>query len=101
MDEACENDYIISGRVLAWREVENPLTASKLIWAYVDAGRMRLEILMNRRALKGQIEIGSHLTANIWLQGHVLEAAELSARYEGVDRDYEPSDFWSGLRRDN
>ena len=35
------------------------------------------------------------------LQGHVLEGAEIAARYEGVDRECEPSDFWSRLRRSN
>jgi hypothetical protein len=100
-EEACENDYIICGHVLAWREIKNPVTADDLIWFYVDAGRIRIEVLANRAALRGQPAIGAWMTANIWLQGHVLEAAEISARYEGVDKEYETSDFWAGLRRDN
>jgi hypothetical protein len=100
-DKACENDYVISGRVLAWREIRNSVTAADLLWIYVDAAVIRLEILANRRALRGQMKIGAEITANIWLQGHVLEASDISARYEGVDRSYELADFWAGLRREN
>ncbi|MFY9553764.1 MAG: DUF3881 family protein [Blastocatellia bacterium] len=100
-DKACENDYVISGRVLAWRDVRNSVTAADLVWIYVDAAAIRLEILANRRALRGQLKIGAEITANIWLQGHVLEASDISARYEGVDREYEQADFWAGLRREN
>jgi uncharacterized protein DUF3881 len=99
--EACENDYMICGRVLAWREMENPVTAKELIWLYLDAASIRLEVLASRRALEGRPRIGAMVTATIWLQGHVLEAGELLARYEGVDKDYEMSDFWAGLRRHN
>jgi hypothetical protein len=100
-DKACENDYVISGRVLAWREIRNSVTAADLVWIYVDAATIRLEVLANRRALRGQLKIGAEITANIWLQGHVLEASDISARYEGVDRAYELADFWAGLRREN
>jgi hypothetical protein len=100
-DDACENDYLISGHVLAWRDFENPVTGSRLVWAYIDAGKIRLEILINRNALRGEIKIGASLSASIWLQGHVLVDADISARYEGVDRDYEPGDFWNKLRRGN
>ena len=100
-EKACENDYVISGRVLAWREIRNSVTAAELVWIYVDAGALRLEVLANRRVLRGQLKIGAEITANIWLQGHVLEERDISARYEGVDREYELADFWSGLRRWN
>src|SRR4030095_5224957 len=88
-DKACENDYVISGRVLSWRDVRNPVTAAELVWIYVDAGLIRGEVLANRRALRGELVIGAEITANIWLQGHVLEDSDISARYEGVDREYE------------
>jgi hypothetical protein len=99
--EACENDYIIAGRVLAWREIKNPITSTVLVWIYVDAAKIRLEILTSARALRGQLKNGTWIAANVWLQGHVLEEAEITARYEGVDHDYETSDFWAPLRRDN
>jgi hypothetical protein len=100
-DKSCENDYVISGRVLAWRNIRNPVTTADLIWIYVDTGTIRLEVLANRRILRGQLKIGAEITANIWLQGHVLEESDVSARYEGVDQEYEPADFWAGLRRGN
>ncbi|HKP88326.1 MAG TPA: DUF3881 family protein, partial [Blastocatellia bacterium] len=100
-DDACENDYLISGSVLAWRDLENSMTDTRLVWAYVDAGKVRLEVLVNRDALRGEIKIGAMMTASIWLQGHVLVDADISARYEGVDREYEPGDFWNKLRRSN
>ncbi|SRR6266404_1466999 len=100
-DKSCENDYVVSGRVLAWRNIRNPVTTADLIWIYVDAGAMRLEVLANRRILRGQLKIGAEITANIWLQGHVLEESDISARYEGVDQEYELADFWAGLRRGN
>jgi len=100
-DKACENDYVISGRVLSWRDIRNPITAADLVWIYIDASSIRLEVLANRRALRGQLKIGAEITANIWLQGHVLEESDILARYEGVDREYEQADFWAGLRRGN
>lgn len=100
-EKACENDYVINGRVLAWRDIRNPVTAADLVWIYVDAGVIRLEVLANRRVLRGQLKIGAEITANVWLQGHVLEERDISARYEGVDQEYELADFWSGLRRGN
>jgi Domain of unknown function, E. rectale Gene description (DUF3881) len=100
-DKACENDYVISGQVLSWRDVRNPVTAADLVWIHVDAAAIRIEVLVNRRALRGELRIGAEITANIWLQGHVLEESDISARYEGVDRDYELADFWGGLRRGN
>lgn len=99
--KACENDYVISGKVLAWRSIRNPETAADLVWIHVDAGSIRLEVLANRRTLRGQLKIGAQISANIWLQGHVLEEGEISARYEGVDREYDTADFWASLRMTN
>jgi len=100
-DKACENDYVISGRVLSWRDVKNPVTAAELVWIYVDASVIKVEVLVNKRALRGELSIGAEITANIWLQGHVLEESDMLARYEGVDREYEQADFWARLRRGN
>ena len=100
-ERACENDYLISGKVLAWRNIRNSETAADLVWIYVDAGTIRLEVLANRRTLRGQLKIGAEINANIWLQGHVLEEGDISARYEGVDREYDTADFWAGLRMTN
>src|SRR5437868_483044 len=83
--QACENDYVINGRVLAWRSLRNPATGAELFWVHVDAGTIRLEVIVNGLALRGQLTIGAESAANIWLQGHVLVEADLEARYEGVD----------------
>ena len=99
--DACENDYVVSGTVLAWREMQNRVTGGNLVWIYVDAREIRLEVLVSRRVLKGEPAIGAAITARVWLQGHVLEGAEITARYEGIDPECEPSDFWSRLRRSN
>jgi hypothetical protein len=90
-----------SAELLAWREMQNRVTGGNLVWIYVDAQEIRLEVLVSRRVLKGEPAIGAAITARVWLQGHVLEGAEISARYEGVDRECEPSDLWSRLRRSN
>lgn len=100
-EKACENDYVISGRVLAWRNIRNHETGADLVWIYVDAVTIRLEVLVNRRSLRGQLKIGAEISANIWLQGHVLEEGDISARYEGVDREYDTADFWASLRVTN
>jgi Domain of unknown function, E. rectale Gene description (DUF3881) len=100
-EQACENDYVINGRVLAWRSLRNPATGAELFWVHVDAGAIRLEVIVNHDALSGQLKIGAAFGANIWLQGHVLAEADLEARYEGVDPDYLTSDFWGRLRRNN
>jgi hypothetical protein len=100
-ENACENDYIVNGYALAWRILKNPVTSSELIWMYLDAKMIRLEVLANRRALRGRLKTGAMVSANIWLQGHILEETEITARYEGVDQDSMKSDFWSMLRRGN
>lgn len=100
-NEACENDYEICGRVLAWRSLRNPVTSGELVWMYVDVSALRLEILANRRALRSRVRVGSLISANVWLQGHILSDTDVNARYEGVDHDFELSDFWAGLRREN
>lgn len=96
-----ESDYFIRGRVLAWRYFKNPVTENNLAWVYVDTGKIRLEVLVNRHALRGRLRVGAAVSARIWLQGHVLNEADLEARYEGVDPDFDKSDFWSVLRRAN
>jgi hypothetical protein len=87
--------------VLAWRGLRNPATGAELFWVHVDAGTIRLEVIVNGDVLRGQLKIGAAFSANIWLQGHVLVEADLEARYEGVDPDYLTGDFWGRLRRAN
>jgi hypothetical protein len=63
---------------------------------------MNLEILVNQRALRGDpLAPGVTLDAEIWLQGHVLDALALSCRYEGVDSSCSTANFWTQLKRKN
>jgi hypothetical protein len=96
-----ESDYFIHGRILAWRYFSNPITENDLAWVYVDAGSIRLEVLVNRQALHGRLRVGAAVSAKLWLQGHVLNEADLEARYEGVDPESDSSDHWAALRRGN
>jgi hypothetical protein len=99
---AHENDWSLSGRVIAFKSLQNPLSGTELIWIYVDLDRLKLEVLVNKRALRGsQLRIGSTITAEVWLQGHVLDEQALLSRYEGVDLAVGTAQFWSSLRRLN
>jgi hypothetical protein len=95
-----EVDYIVRGRIIAWREMKNPHTTSDLILIDVDAEKVRLEVLVNRADIKGDLKVGGWLSAEVWLQGHILSEKELQARYEGLDRQVYRGSFWETLRRE-
>ncbi|MGH9753477.1 MAG: DUF3881 family protein [Blastocatellia bacterium] len=95
-----EVDYAVRGRILSWREIKNPLTASDLILIDVDAGKLRLEVLLNRADLKGELKAGGWLASEVWMQGHILSDKDLQARYEGLDRQVYRGSFWEALRRE-
>jgi hypothetical protein len=96
-----ENNYSVRGTVLAWRALRNPRTTSDLLWVQLDAGALTLELLINRADLAGELINGASLSADIWLQGHILTDSELNARYEGVDRHIPSKSFWKQLSRGN
>jgi|SRR5215472_10076803 len=99
---AHENDWSLCGTVLAFKPLRNPLSGSELYWIHVGLEQMRLEVLVNRRALRGEeLVTGATLEAEVWLQGHVLDEQALRSRYEGIDRSHTPSSFWSALLRRN
>jgi hypothetical protein len=99
---AHENDWIVRGRVVAFKPLVNPLSGSELYWVYLDLGRLKLEVLVNARALSGgKLEVGATLSAEVWLQGHVLDARALRLQYEGVDHAYNTADLWSHFSRSN
>ena len=88
--------------MIAFKPLRNPLSGSELYWVYVDLGGLKLEVLVNSRALAGgPIEVGATLSAEVWLQGHVLDDQALRLRYEGVDRATPASGFWSHFSRAN
>jgi hypothetical protein len=98
---ANENDYAMRGTVLAWRALRNPRTTSDLLWVQLDAGVLTLELLINPATLVGELAVGATLSADLWLQGHILTDHELQLRYEGVDRNITPKQFWLPSRRGN
>ncbi len=98
---AAENDYEVRGEVLHWRQLRNPQTTSDLVLVYLDTGRIKLEVLASRAHLDGELRPGVQISAEVWLQGHILSESELEARYEGIDGDTPRSDFWTSLKRAN
>lgn len=99
---AHENDWSLTGRVLSFKPLRNPLTGGELHWVYLDLERLKLEILVNQRALSGgPLTVGAHLSAEVWLQGHVLDQRALQSRYEGPDPSFSTADLWSHLKRRN
>jgi hypothetical protein len=100
-EESYENEYVVSGTILACREIFNSVTEQRLIWTHLDAGKIRLEVLVNGRGVEGKPTVGSTLSATVWLQGHVLQDNELLARYEGIDMSTSKTEFWAMLKRAN
>jgi hypothetical protein len=99
---AHENDWIVRGRVIAFKPLINPLSGSELYWIYLDLERLKLEVLVNARALSGaRLEIGATISAEVWLQGHVLDSRALRQQYEGVDQACSIADLWSHFLRHN
>jgi hypothetical protein len=96
-----ETDYVVRGTILSWREMTNPRTTENLVWVDVDTGQANLEVVINRAEIKGELKRGGWLSAEVWLQGHILNEKELRARYEGVDRQASFIDLWKKLRRDH
>jgi hypothetical protein len=99
---AHENDWSVRGRVIAFKPLRNPLSGSDLYWVYLDLKGLKLEVLVNTRALTGcKLETGATLSAEVWLQGHVLDAQALKLHYEGVDQAYSTADLWLRFSREN
>ncbi|MCS6886077.1 MAG: DUF3881 family protein [Acidobacteriota bacterium] len=96
-----ENNYALRGQVLAFKEIKNAMTGSDLVWVCVDVGNIELETIFNSRRIKGKLAIGKAISARVWLQGYVLNDKDIEARYEGVDKAYQVSDFWLALKRVN
>ncbi len=97
-----ENIWSLCGRVVAFDTLRNDFSGSDLYWLYLDIGELKLEILVNRRALKGQkLQIGAFVKADIWLQGHISQQSDASSGYEGIDRSHRTVDFWKQFKRKN
>jgi hypothetical protein len=99
---AGENAWSLGGKVIAFNTLRNDFSGSNLYWLYLDLGELKLEILVNQRALKGEkLQIGAFVKADIWLQGHILQPKVSRPGYEGVDRSRHTVDFWKSFKRKN
>ncbi|MGI8467185.1 MAG: DUF3881 family protein [Pyrinomonadaceae bacterium] len=96
-----ENDWSLCGKILAFKTLNNSVSGSTLYWIYLDLGDFRLEILVNQRALNGELKIGESLQAEVWLQGHIVSQSTLRAAYEGVDFSVRPSTYWQKFKKLN
>lgn len=97
-----ENDWRLSGEILAFEALRNPFTGDALFWIHVDAGVLKLEVLVNSKALQGgKLKVGASLKADVWLQGHILNEPAQTSLYEGVDWSYNTIDFWKSFKRSN
>ena len=59
-------------------------------------------MLVNTKALRGDaLAVGAGFSAEVWLQGHVLDRRALLSRYEGRDPAHTRASLWTHLRRRN
>ncbi len=99
---ARDNLWEFSGEVIAFNALRNPFSGNVLYWIRLDFESWDLEVLVNQRSLIGSVlELGSTLTVNAWLQGHVVHRAGDQKRYEGIDPEYRTVDFWKRFKRLN
>ncbi len=96
-----ENDYLINGKILGWRELINPVTQIEIIWLEVQVGEFRIELLVNKEHCKGVLSEGKWISAEVWLQGYIVCPQEQQSKYEGLDISIPLAEFWRVLRREN
>jgi hypothetical protein len=100
--EANRADWNLCGKILAFNELRNPFTEKDLYWIHLVINNFRLEILVNKQALRGYaLQVGASLKAKIWLQGHVVSQSTFYSSYEGVDWSQNTVDFWKTFKREN
>ncbi len=96
-----ENDYLLQGKILSWRELLNPITQSKIVWLDVQVGELQVELLVNREQCNGTLSEGAWISAEAWMQGHIICPQEQQSKYEGLDISIPVAEHWSVLRRQN
>ncbi len=98
----CENTWSLCGKVIAFDTLRNDFSGSDLYWLYLNVGDLNVEVIVNRRALKGnKLQVGAFVKAHIWLQGHILRKDISRFGFEGVDRSCRTIDFWKQFKRQN
>ena len=96
-----ENDYLLNGKVLSWRELKNPITQIEFIWLEVEIREFRIELLVNREQCKGMLSEGAWVSAEAWIQGYIVCPQEQQSKYEGLDISIPLAQHWSVLKRAN
>jgi hypothetical protein len=99
---ASENAWSLCGKVISFETLRNGFSGSDLYWMYLDVGELKIEILVNQRAIKGaKLQIGTFVKAEIWLQGHIIQKNAFRSGYEGVDQSQRTVDFWKSFKKKN
>ncbi len=97
-----ENVWSLCGEIISFSALRNPFSGSDLYWIHLDLADFDLEILVNQKTLQGEeLQIGSTVKADVWLQGHIISESTMYSRYEGVDYTRRTVDFWSAFKRNN
>lgn len=97
-----ENVWSLCGEITSFSSLRNPFSGSDLYWIHLDLADFDLEILVNQRTLQGEdLQIGSMVKAEVWLQGHIISESTMYSRYEGVDFTCRTVDFWSAFKKNN
>jgi hypothetical protein len=96
-----ENDYLVTGKVVGWQELNNPITNEAFFRLDVKIGEFQLELLVGKKQCKGTILDNAWISAEVWLQGHIVHQKEQQAKYEGLDVSIPSAEHWSVLKREN
>lgn len=97
-----ENAWSLGGKVIAFDTLRNDFSGNDLYWLHLDVGELKLEVIVNQRALKGEkLRVGAFVEADVWLQGHIFRKNVSRPGYEGVDRSHRTVDFWKRFKRKN
>lgn len=97
-----ENVWSLCGEIIALKTLCNPISGSNLYWLYLDLGDLGLEVLVNQKTLQGQeLNVGTNISATVWLQGHLISESTMYSRYEGIDFRHRTVEFWKKFKRTN
>lgn len=98
-----ETYWRLCGRVLDFDTVRNTYSKKGLYWIHLELKHFNLEILVNQKDLRGAgaLRVGKFITADIWLQGHVVSQSTYHSNYEGIDWSSQTADFWKSFKRQN
>jgi hypothetical protein len=96
-----ENDWQLRGEILAFNSISNPYSGNNLYWVHLALVDFELEILVNQRALCGELSVGAFLKAEVWLQGHILRESTRRILYEGIDYSVPTADYWKKFKKLN